>query len=142
MSHAHVCVRVHFVFSTKDRRPTIPKDLLTNLWGYIGATANNLGLTTIAVGGMPDHVHALIGLSPTIPVATAVQKLKANSSRWLAQETRKPFTWQEGYSAFSVSRSLIDTTARYIRNQAEHHRKRSPDEEFAMLLKLHGLKEE
>jgi putative transposase len=139
MSHAHVCVRIHYIFSTKDRQTSISIEMQPKLWGYIGATANNLGMKTFAVGGIEDHVHALVGLPPTMSVATAVQKLKANSSRWMATETGKRFAWQEGYSAFSVSLSQMEVTARYIRNQRAHHKKRSFSEELACLLKLHGL---
>ena len=139
MSHAHVSVRIHYIFGTKDRQGLISVPMQPKLWGYIGATANNLGMKTFAVGGIEDHVHALVSLPPTMSVATAVQKMKANSSRWMAEQTGKPFAWQEGYSAFSVSLSQMAVTAKYIREQRGHHKKRSFSEELARLLKLHGL---
>ena len=94
-------------------------------------------MTAIAVGGMADHVHILLLLPPTI--ATAVQKLKANSSRWIHQQTGRPFQWQEGYSAFSVSISQTDATVDYILHQKEHHQKRGFGEELAKILARHGM---
>lgn len=81
MDHSRVSLRLHCVFSTKDRRPTIPAEFQQRLWEYIGGIARNLGMKAIAVGGTDDHVHVLLLLSPTVPLATAVQKIKANSSR-------------------------------------------------------------
>ena len=60
MSHAHVSVRIHYIFSTKDRRRSISAEMQPKLWGYIGITANNLGMKTFAVGGVANHVHALV----------------------------------------------------------------------------------
>ena len=141
MSHAHVSVRIHFIFSTRERKASIPVELQPSVWGYIGATANKLGMKTFAVGGMSDHAHALVGLPPTMAVATAVQKLKANSSRWITEQTGESFAWQEGYAAFSVSLSQMDATIKYVQNQAKHHKKRSFAEEMAHILKLHGIEE-
>jgi putative transposase len=85
-----------------------------------------------------NHVHLLIGLPPALTLAEVVQKLKANSSRWLG-ENGMPFEWQKGYGAFSVSPSLLPTVLAYVRNQVEHHKKRSFEEEFLLLLKKSGV---
>ena len=108
---------VHCVFSTKDRRDLIPETLQEKLRAYLLGIANNLGITLIAAGGMANHVHLLIGLPPTLPLAEAVQKPKANSSRWFG-EHGIAFEWQKGYGAFSVSPSLLSTVQTYIRNQS------------------------
>lgn len=92
----------------------------------------------IAVGGMPNHVHLLISTPPTMGVAVAVQKLKVNSSRWMGEQGLR-FEWQKGYAAFSVSPSLVETVTKYIRNQEQHHRVRSFEEEFIALLKKSGV---
>lgn len=134
MDHSRVSLRIHCVFSTKDRRPTIPEALQQRLWEYIGGIARNLGMKAIAVGGIEDHAHVLLSLSPAIPLATAVQKIKANSSRWLHGETGKLFQWQEGYAAYSVSISHTDATVKYILNQREHHKKRTFDDELARMI--------
>lgn len=138
MSHTYAANFVHCVFSTKDRRSVIPAELRQSLWAYLIGIANNLGFTIMAVGGMPDHVHILIALPPRIPLAEAVQKLKANSSRWLGQHGLR-FEWQKGYGAFSVSPSLLDTVKAYIHHQPQHHRRRNFEEEFAALLRKSGI---
>ena len=108
---------VHCVFSTKDRRDLIPETLQQKLHACLLGIANNLGIILIAAGGMANHVHLLIGLPPTLPLAEAVQKLKANSSRWFG-EHGIAFEWQKGYGAFTVSPSLLSTVQTYIRNQS------------------------
>jgi REP element-mobilizing transposase RayT len=138
MAHTYNANFVHCIFGTKDRKGTIPKELQEKLWAYLLGIANNLHIKTLAVGGTANHVHLLLGLPPTMTVAEAVQKLKANSSRWLGDQGLS-FQWQEGYGAFSVSPSLLDTVQAYIRNQEEHHRKRSFEEEFRALLDKSGV---
>jgi putative transposase len=100
--------------------------------------ADNLGFNILAVGGTSNHVHLLIGLPPASALSEVLQKLKANSSRWLS-ENGVEFEWQKGYGAFSVSPSLLTTVQAYIRNQEEHHRKRSFEEEFRALLDKSGV---
>jgi putative transposase len=138
MSHAHAANFVHCVFSTKERRDLIPAELQERLYAYLIGIAQNLGLKILAAGGTSDHVHLLVGLPPTLTLLEAMQKLKANSSRWLG-ENGVQFEWQKGYGAFSVSPSLLPAVQAYIRNQAEHHRKRSFEEEFLALLKKSGV---
>ena len=98
-------------------------------------------MKAIAVGGMTDHVHILLLLPPTVPLAEAVQKTKANSSRWLREQTGKPFQWQEGYAAFSISISHTDATVAYILNQRKHHERRGFAQELATILKKHRMEE-
>jgi REP element-mobilizing transposase RayT len=138
MSHTHAANFVHCVFSTKERRDLIPSELREPLYAYLIGIANKLGLKILAAGGTMNHVHLLIGLPPALTLSEAMQKLKANSSRWLG-ENGVPFEWQKGYGAFSVSPSLLPTVQRYIRNQPEHHRKRSFEEELLALLKKSGV---
>src|ERR1700757_4960059 len=124
MKHTHVSVRIHCVFSTKDRRAAVPEELLPRLWAFIGGIARRLGMKAIAVGGAQDHVHILLLLSATIALAQAVQALKANSWRWLHENTAKSFEWQEGYAAFSLSISQTEATVAYILHQRDHHARR------------------
>ena len=110
------------------------------MWQYIAGICSNLDIKVIAVGGHLDHAHLLIGLPATLSIAECVQKIKANSSRWMHSEgLRKKFDWQEGYSAFSVSASHVDRTIQYIRNQAAHHQRNSFDQELAAILKKHSV---
>ncbi len=138
MSHTHAANFVHCIFSTKERRALIPAELQERLYAYLTGIADNLGFKILAAGGTSNHVHLLIGLPPALTLAETVQKLKANSSRWLG-ENRVQFEWQKGYGAFSVSPSLLSTVQAYIRNQAEHHKKRSFEEEFLAFLKKSGV---
>jgi putative transposase len=136
--HTYNANFVHYIFSTKERRNTIPAELQEPLWAYLVGIANHLKIKSLAIGGTENHVHLLLGLPQTMTVAEAVQKLKANSSRWL-REQGVDFQWQEGYGAFSVSPSLIEAVQHYIRNQKEHHHKRSFEEEFRAILDKNGV---
>src|SRR3954463_11506053 len=138
MSHAYSGNFVHCVFSTKGRRNTIPADLQSNLRGYMTGIAKNLKTNLIATGGTANHVHILMALPPTNRLAEVVQKIKANSSRWMGEQGQS-FEWQKGYGAFSVSPSMLEVVKAYVLNQEEHHRKRSFEEEFLALLKKSGL---
>jgi REP element-mobilizing transposase RayT len=128
----------HCVFSTKDRQNSIPVELQPKLWAYIIGIAKNLQVTMIAVGGMPNHIHLLIAVPPAIARSVVIQKLKANSSRWMGEHGLN-FEWQKGYAAFSVSPSQVETVKAYIRNQEQHHRVRTFEEEFVALLKKSGI---
>jgi REP element-mobilizing transposase RayT len=103
-----------------------------------GITRNH-GMHAVAIGGIEDHIHALINLGATLGIAKAVQVLKANSSRWMNEHPKTRFEWQEGYFACSVSRSQVASVIRYIASQKEHHKKMDSATEFALLLKKHGF---
>ena len=90
------------------------------------------------IGGVRDHVHALIVLPPTLPLAKAVQYLKGSSSKWI-NEAGAPFAWQEGYGAFSVSASQTPDVVRYIQNQRAHHAGKTFEQEFLGLLEKYGV---
>jgi REP element-mobilizing transposase RayT len=139
MVHAYSAQFVHVVFSVKDRKDLIPADLHEKLAAYIGGIVRKLGADCLAIGGTANHLHILMTMRPTLRLADTVQKLKANSSRWLGEQGVM-FEWQKGYGAFSVSPSLLPVVQAYIRNQAEHHQKRSYDEEFLSLLRKSGLR--
>ncbi|MDZ4684062.1 MAG: IS200/IS605 family transposase [Planctomycetaceae bacterium] len=131
---------VHVVFSTKERHPWITDDLRSELHAYLGGIARNIDATPIVIGGVADHVHALIALPTKLSVADLVRTLKSNSSGWVHEKwPERLFQWQNGYGAFSVSESSKDTVVRYIENQAEHHRVRSFQEEFLELLNRHCI---
>jgi len=138
MAHSYTRNHVHLVFSTKDRRNTISKEMQPRLWAYIAGICNNYEMIAAAIGGTENHVHILFHLSPKLALAKAVQLLKGNSSKWIGEQGID-FAWQEGYGAFSVSSSNLDAVTRYIRNQEAHHRKFSFEDEFRALLEKHGL---
>lgn len=127
---------VHIVFSTKNRYPLIHQPVESELHAYIGGICNQLDCHTITVGGYTDHVHILCSLSKKIALMKLVEKIKTNSSRWIKTNdpTYKNFSWQNGYGAFSLSPSQVDKVANYIKNQHEHHRKKTFQEEYRTLL--------
>jgi putative transposase len=131
----------HIVFSTKNREPYIDSDLQERLYEYIGGVIRERNSVLVAAGGIADHVHLLVSMSRELAVAPAVRDIKANSSRWVHETfpDRLFFAWQAGYGAFSVSVSCLDQVKAYIANQAEHHRKRTFQEEYRELLRLAGV---
>jgi REP element-mobilizing transposase RayT len=135
MAHTYACNLIHCIFSTKERRPLIPANRLPGLYAYLGDIAQDEGFHLIAAGGAPNHVHLLFALPAKVPLATAVQKLKGSSSRWMGPR----FSWQEGYGAFSVSPSQVPVVRAYIQNQEKHHRKQPFEEEFTTLLRNCGI---
>ena len=96
-------------------------------------------MTAVQVGGISDHVHVLLILPATMAIAKGVQLLKGGSSKWIHDTEGKLFAWQDGYGAFTVGISQLQTTIAYIRNQEEHHRKRTFEEEFLAFLKKHEI---
>lgn len=140
MPDSHVANRVHCVFSTRNRARTIPAALQPRLWSFIAGIAQQNDIQPIAIGGFDDHAHVLIGIPPTMPLAKAMQLIKAGSSKWCNQNiVGRRFEWQTGYSAVSVSTSLLEITKTYIRNQREHHRKRNFVEEWREFLRRNGF---
>jgi REP element-mobilizing transposase RayT len=109
------------------------------LWAYMAGILKNHGMHAVAIGGIEDHIHALVNLGATLSIAKAVQVLKSNSSRWMNEHGGTRFAWQDGYFACSVSRSQLPRVAKYIANQREHHKKRDFAAELALLLKKHGF---
>jgi putative transposase len=138
VAHTFSQNHVHVVFSTKDRRKAIPAELQPELWAYLAGICKNHEMVASAVGGTDNHAHILLRVPPKLALAKAVLLLKANSSKWMSEQARS-FSWQEGYGAFSVSASNVDTVVRYIQNQPAHHRKISFEDEFRALLRKHGV---
>jgi REP element-mobilizing transposase RayT len=132
----------HCVFSTKKRLPSIPSELKTRLWSYVGGIARTNHMKALAVGGMREHLHVLLSLPPTMAIAKALQLIKAGSSKWMHEQGAKQFEWQVGYGAFTIGISQIPGTVNYIRNQEKHHAKRSFAEEWKLFMKRHGLSED
>jgi putative transposase len=141
MSHTYASLRIHVVFSTKERKRCLYKELQPKLWANVAGIARNHKFEAIKIGGAEDHCHALILLPASMPLSKAVQALKGCSSKWLndTNAVGNNFAWQEGYGAFSVSASQTTGVVGYIRNQAEHHKKWNYDEEFVELLKRYGI---
>jgi putative transposase len=139
--HSFVSCLIHCVFATKERRPFIKPALQQCLWPYLGGIARENKMKALIVGGVDDHVHALISIPSTLSIAKAIQLLKGNSSKWIGDTfpEHRHFEWQEGYGAFSIGISGVDETIKYIANQSEHHRKMTFQEEVATFLQKHGM---
>jgi putative transposase len=130
----------HLVFSTKQRLPQITADIQPRLFEYIGGILRNHSSCLIAAGGMPDHVHLLVSLGRTVATAEAVRLIKSNSSAWMHNElSLTDFRWQDGYGAFAVSYSNIDSVKLYLANQAQHHAHKTFQDEFLEFLRRHEL---
>ena|SRR5215831_10048377 len=138
MAHTYPNVLVHCVYSTKDRKHSIPGTLTAKLWRYLNGIGSNISVPVLQAGGTTNHVHLLIALPSDVTLAKALQSFKANSSRWLG-EHHIDFSWQKGYGAFSVSASNREAVQEYIQHQAKHHAKRSFEEEYVALLKRSGV---
>jgi putative transposase len=139
--HSFNSCLIHCVWSTKNRQPILTSDLRERLWPYLGGIAKENKIKVLAIGGIADHVHMLLSLPPTLSVAKAIQLLKGNSSKWIHETFPKmrSFEWQQGYGAFSIGISAMDSTIAYIRGQANYHRARSFREEFQTMLHRHGF---
>ena len=138
MPHTYCTNLVHCVFSTKERVDSITDEIRDPLFAYIWGIAKNLNIEMPALGGTSNHIHMLLAVPAKCALSEVIRDLKANSSRWMS-ENGPAFSWQQGFGAFSVSPSQVGSVKRYIRNQAEHHKKRNFEEEFLLLLKKSGV---
>jgi REP-associated tyrosine transposase len=141
MAHTFTNVAIHALFSTKQRRAYLDSALRSELFPYMGGIIAKLNGQPLVINGPSDHVHLLFVQPAAIGLSEVMEKVKANSSRWVHQRwhERRTFAWQTGYTAFSVSQSQLDTVKKYIRNQESHHKKRTFQEELVALLERHGI---
>jgi REP element-mobilizing transposase RayT len=136
MANTYTQISVHTVFAVKGRANIITKEWRDDLHRYISGIVTGEGAKLLAVGGWKDHVHVFMGLQPVLSIAEILQKIKANSSRWINEQhfVKGKFQWQRGYGAFSYARSQRDPVIKYIMNQEEHHRNQTFREEFIGML--------
>ena len=140
MPHSHTCLKYHLVFSTKHRLGWITADIERALYEYIGGIIRKKSGQLIEIGGIEDHVHILAGFHQSRTVAGMAGAIKSNSSRFGKEFTENPdFSWQEGYSAFTVSESQIPRVKRYLQRQKEHHHTMSYEDEVRLLCRRHGI---
>jgi putative transposase len=138
MSQSLSRVLIHVIFSTKNRFAfLVDGELQKRMHAYIAGAFNEQDAPAIEVGGAEDHVHILCVLSRNHSISEVIKEAKAHSSNWaknLGGRCAK-FSWQSGYGAFSVHQSQIGSIRRYIQNQAEHHRRKTFQEEYLEILK-------
>jgi putative transposase len=141
MANTYTALHFHFVFSTKGRRPWINQEIEERVWEYLGGIARANKMKPIKAGGVEDHIHMLLGAPPTMAPSKIAQLVKGGSSAWIHDtfDDLTEFAWQDGYGAFTVSKSALPDVSAYIANQREHHRTRTFQEEYAALLERHGI---
>jgi len=132
---------IHLVFSTKHRKPLIHPPVEAELHAYLGGICNKLECPVIKVSGYTDHIHILCMLSKKIALMKLMEELKSHSSKWIKTKGTgyESFYWQDGYGAFSVNPSEVDTVIAYIANQHEHHSKRNFQDEYRAFLKKYHV---
>ncbi|MCU0960490.1 MAG: IS200/IS605 family transposase [Pirellulaceae bacterium] len=141
MAHSYASCLYHCVWSAKQRQRIITPELRERLWPYIGGIAKQNRMKARAIGGGEDHIHVLLSLPSNVSVSKSLQLIKGGSSKW-AHDTfpeQRHFSWQEGYGAFSIGITQVDDTVSYIERQAEHHRRRSYQDEFLAFLEKHHI---
>ncbi len=139
---SHQQLLYHIVFSTKERRPFLRDDgFRESVWSYMSGVAHNLQGHALRVGGYVDHAHLLLRIPAKIAVADFVRQLKASTSKHINDEKNAilKFHWQDGYSAFTVSRSKMDAVLAYIDHQMEHHSKQTFQDEYLKMLADHEV---
>jgi len=137
MGNTYTQIYIQTVFAVSERQSLISDSFKEDLYKYISGIVRNENQQLIAVGGMPDHIHILLGLKPDIAVSPLVREIKPASSNFVNSKgwVKGRFSWQEGFGAFSYSHSQLGAVARYIRNQQAHHTRRSFKEEYFALLR-------
>jgi REP element-mobilizing transposase RayT len=138
MSQSLARLGVHLVFSTKNRESLIAPEVRSTLFAYLASTLNAIDCPAVEVGGAADHVHLLFLLSKNWTLARAVEEVKKESSKWAKGKVHPRFYWQGGYGAFSVSVSNEPQVIANVRNQEEHHREMTFQDEIRVLTKKHG----
>ena len=132
MANTYTQIHIQFFFAVKFRDGLIHESFKQELFKYISGivTAHNHKL--LAINSMPDHIHIFIGMRPTQSISDLMQDIKGNSSKWINEKKflKVRFEWQEGYGAFSYSKSHVNRVIDYIFNQENHHKKESFQEEY------------
>ncbi len=129
---SHIKVWLHFVWSTKNRKPLLTDEIRQSVFSHIRENARKKSIFLDFINGFVDHVHCLISLGSNQTIEKIMQLIKGESSHWINQNNlcSDQFQWQDDYFVVSVSESLVDDVRDYIRNQETHHAKRSFDDEY------------
>lgn len=135
MPSTHHALYYHLIFSTKNREKWFTEPLIRDLHQYLGGIIRAMDGIPTAVGGIEDHVHILMSLKPSHTLSKVMRELKADSSRWIKKELKRPtFSWQEGYGAFTVSAPGVEDVRSYVIHQKERHQQKSYQEEYLEML--------
>jgi putative transposase len=137
MANTYTQIHIQAVFTVQNRECIISNSWKEELYKYISGIVQNNNHKLLSINGMPDHIHILFGLRPSQSLSELMQDIKGNSSKWINDRKfiRGKFSWQEGYGAFSYSKSEVPTVINYINNQILHHKKKTFSEEYLEMLK-------
>ena len=137
MANTFSPIYIQTVFAVSNRQSLIKPEFKEDIYKYVTGIVKNQGQKLIAINGVADHVHLLIGLRPAMALADLVREIKADSTNFINKKKwiRGRFSWQEGYGAFSYGHSQLDTIIRYIQNQEQHHKRSSFKNEYLTLLR-------
>lgn len=141
MANTYTQIHIQTVFAVQNRKSLIGNKWKDELYRYITGIIQNNGHKMLQINGMPDHIHLLFGMRPVQALSDLMKLVKQDSSRWINQNklVKVKFSWQEGYGAFSYSKSQLPRVIKYIRNQQEHHTTKTFREEYLDLLKTHNV---
>jgi REP element-mobilizing transposase RayT len=141
MANTYTQIHIHAIFAVKFRMALIKNEWKNDLYKYITAIAQNHGHKVLAINGMPDHIHILMGMRPTQSLSDLMQDIKSNSSKWINTQNfvKGKFEWQEGYGAFAYSKSQLPQVISYIENQESHHKQLSFVDEYKQVLETSGI---
>jgi putative transposase len=139
MGSTFYSLHYHVLFSTKERRPFLRSEWRARAHEYLGGTIRGLGGVAEAVGGVEDHVHLLVSLKTTQAPADLTRELKKASSVWISENFERGFSWQEGYTIFTVSWTHGQALRRYIAGQEAHHQRNSFMDELKRFLEKNGV---
>ena len=136
MANTYTQIHIQAVFAVHGRQSLIHPEWKDELFKYISGIFRNQKQKLLAIGGVEDHIHLLLGLRPSTAISDLVRDVKSDSTEFVNKKrfSRRRFSWQEGYGAFSYSRSQLDAVAKYVLEQEEHHTKRSFKNEYVALL--------
>ncbi|MGN6394783.1 MAG: IS200/IS605 family transposase [Mucilaginibacter sp.] len=137
MANTYTQIHIQCVMAVKYRASLIQPDWKEQLQKYITGIIQNYGHKMLAINNMPDHLHMFFGFRPNQSLADLMRIVKSESTKWINDKQFTPavFNWQEGYGAFSYSRSHVQKVVEYVMNQEEHHRHKTFMEEYEQFLK-------
>jgi len=141
MANTYTQIYLHVVFAVEGRQNLIKPEHHDELQKYIAGMVSGQKQKLIVVNNMPDHLQMLVGIQPDISLSFLVRDVKAGSSKFINEKrwVMGRFSWQEGFGAFSYSRSQLGTVIRYIENQERHHATKSFREEYVSMLEKFGV---
>jgi putative transposase len=134
-------ILIHLIFSTKNREPFLTCEIDAELYPYMASIFKAMKSPALIINGTSDHIHTLFSLSRVLTIASLVEEVKTESSKWIKTKGKqfRNFHWQSGYGAFSIGQSQVPTVRRYITRQKEHHRRVSFQDEYRKFLNVYGV---